>query len=578
MSKSRISASDAAELRRKAEQEVTAQFDGAKATSAFSDDTRMLHELQVHKIELDMQNEQLQQTVQTLEEHEAHLRNIIRNSPAGYFHINLDGRFVEVNDAWLRIHGYDSPNEIIGKHFGITQVESELAVALKHVADLHSGLAVPTGEFTHLRKDGSVGYHTFSAHPVVHSGKLVGLEWFIIDTSDRKRVEDEKLILQQQFQQAQKLESLGVLAGGIAHDFNNILAIIMGYCSLIKMDYDTAKERIPVIEVAAERAAGLCRQMLTYAGKGLYVLVPTNIGTLVDEMVNMLRATINQNIVIKPNFSADIPFINGDANQIRQIVMNLIINASEAIGEKHGEVFVSLAKVEINSGNQEKDHDGKVIPPGWYVCLVVTDNGCGMDAETMRRIFEPFYTTKFSGRGLGMAAVLGIIKAHSGELQVCSQLGHGTTFRIYLPIKSSTSIEDKAATTSVPWQGTGTILLVEDEAQIRIIAKALLELIGFTVIDASNGKKGLELFQKNVEDIILVVTDMGMPVMNGYEMIRELKKLSPDLPVVISSGFGDDDVASHIARRDIAGSINKPYSFDQLRDVMRSVVEKEKQR
>ena len=573
MSASRMSTLDAAELRRKAEREVIAQFDDEAVMSALSDDKRMLHELQIHKIELHMQNEQLQQTVQVLEEHEAHLRNIIRTSPAGYFHINPDGHFVEVNDAWLHMHGYDSPDEVIGKHFCITQVESELAEAHRHVADLHSGLGVPTGEFTHLRKDGSVGYHTFSAHPVVHSDEVVGLEWFIIDTSDRKRIEDEKLILQQQFQQAQKLESLGVLAGGIAHDFNNILAVIMGYCSLIKMNYDTAKERIPAIEVAAERAAGLCRQMLTYAGKGQYILVPTNIGALADEMVNMLRTTINQNIVIRPNLSTDIPFINCDANQIRQILMNLIINASEAIGEGHGEVLVSLTKVEINAGQNEKDHDGKVIPSGWYVCLDVTDDGCGMDAETMRRIFEPFYTTKFSGRGLGMAAVLGIISAHNGELQVCSQLGHGTTFKAYLPIQPVKSNEDKAVVTSSPWQGSGTVLLVEDEAQIRLIAKELLEILGFIVIDASNGKEGLELFQKNVKDILLVVTDIGMPVMNGYEMISELKKLSPDLPIVISSGFGDDDVNTQIAQSDVAGSINKPYNFSQLRDVMRSVLE-----
>jgi CheY-like chemotaxis protein len=193
-----------------------------------------------------------------------------------------------------------------------------------------------------------------------------------------------------------------------------------------------------------------------------------------------------------------------------------------------------------------------------------------MDEETMRRIFEPFYTTKFSGRGLGMAAVLGIITAHSGELQVCSQLGSGTTFRVFLPIQPAKPLDDTAFTTSVPWQGSGTILLVEDEIQIRLIAKSLLVVLGFTVIEASNGKEGLALYQKNLKNIILVVTDMGMPVMNGYEMIRELKRLSPDLPIVISSGFGDDEIANHVAQSDIAGSINKPYNFDQLRDVIKS--------
>jgi PAS domain S-box-containing protein len=521
-----------------------------------------------------MQNEELQRTVLILEEHEAHLRNVIRNSPAGYFHINMEGRFVEVNNAWLRIHGYDSPDEVIGKHFGITQVESELAMALKHVADLHSGLAVPSGEFTHLRKDGSIGYHTFSAHPVVHSGKIVGLEWFIIDTSDRKRIEDEKLLLQQQFQQAQKLESLGVLAGGIAHDFNNILAIIIGYCSLIKIDYDSARERIPAIEIAAERAAGLCRQMLTYAGKGQYVLTPTNIGILVSEMISMLRTTINQNILITPNISADIPLICGDASQIRQIVMNLIINAAEAIGEGQGEVIVTLANTEIKSGQMDKDYHGKEMPAGRYVCLEVSDNGCGMDDETLIRIFEPFYTTKFTGRGLGMAAVQGIITAHHGILQVCSKPGQGTMFRVYLPTQTTDPCVVEKLADPVPWQGTGTVLLVEDDEQIRMIAKTLLQLIGFTVIEAANGEEGLELYQKNITLVTLVFTDLGMPVMNGYEMIHELKKLDPDLPVVITSGFGDDDVTSHVACELIAGLLNKPYTFNQLYEVMKSVMGK----
>jgi PAS domain S-box-containing protein len=566
-----IAISDATQLRKKAEADL--KHIDENVFAEYLDNTRLLNELMVHRIELDMQKDELQQTVWILEEHEAHLRNIIKNSPAGYFHINLEGRFVEVNDAWLRIHGYDSSEEVIGKHFGITQVESELATALKHVEDLHNGLAIPTGEFTHLRRDGSVGYHTFSAHPVVHSGKVVGLEWFIIDTSDRKKVEDEKLILQQQFQQAQKLESLGVLAGGIAHDFNNILAIIMGYCSLIMSNFETAKEHVPAIEIAAERAAGLCRQMLTYAGKGRYVLIPTNVTTLVGEMITMLRTTINQNIEIKSQLPAEIPLINGDSNQIRQIVMNLIINASEAIGDNHGEVFVSLTKTDIMSGQGDSDHNGKVIPPGEYVCLEVTDNGCGMDEDTLRRIFEPFYTTKFSGRGLGMAAVLGIITAHSGVLQVCSQIGQGTTFKIFLPVQSVEPFQEKRAALTIPWQGSGTILLVEDEVQIRMIAKALLEMLGFTVIDASNGKDGLELYQQNASEITLVVTDLGMPVMNGYEMIHELIKLNPGLPIIVSSGFGDEDVASHVARENIAGLINKPYNFDQLRDVMRHVME-----
>ncbi|MEI6305880.1 MAG: PAS domain S-box protein, partial [Deltaproteobacteria bacterium] len=247
---------------------------------------------------------------------------------------------------------------------------------------------------------------------------------------DRKKMEDERLALERQLLQAQKMESLGVLAGGIAHDFNNILAVIIGNCFLVKMDYETAETHIPEIEKSVERAAGLCRQMLAYAGKAQLTQAQVNIRILVDEMVDMLKATLPRNSAIKPDFTTGIPFILGDASQLRQIVMNLIINASEAIGENEGEILISLVKMKVGPDQYIKDHQGKDIPPGGYVCLEVTDNGCGMDEETKWRIFEPFYTTKFTGRGLGMSAVLGIIKAHNGALQLFSQLGKGTTFKV----------------------------------------------------------------------------------------------------------------------------------------------------
>ncbi|MEI6703872.1 MAG: response regulator, partial [Deltaproteobacteria bacterium] len=397
-----------------------------------------------------------------------------------------------------------------------------------------------------------------------------------LDITNRKKVEEEKQVFEHQLQHTQKLESLGVLSGGIAHDFNNILAIIMGYCSLTKMDYETAENNIQEIEKAAERAAGLCRQMLAYAGKAQLSMSQVNMWMLVEEMVTMLKSTLPQNAEINPDLSSDIPFINGDSSQLRQIVMNLIINASEAIGKEHGEIRVSLATTAIKTGQSEQDYNGNTIPPEEYVCLEVTDNGCGMDEETKWRIFEPFFTTKFTGRGLGMSAVLGIIKSHGGALQLYSQLGQGTTFKVYLPVPKKNYTEDegqKQSVPSAPWHGSGTILLVEDEEPIRIIAKALLNKFGFTVLEAVNGKEALELYQRNATDIKLVMTDMGMPIMDGYELFYKLKKINPKLPVIVSSGYGDAEVSSRIAGEEIAGLISKPYNPDQLRDVLKMVVE-----
>jgi PAS domain S-box-containing protein len=405
-------------------------------------------------------------------------------------------------------------------------------------------------------------------------GKVMRLYGSLMDITEHRRFEEEKRFLEQQFQQVQKLESLGVLAGGIAHDFNNILAIIIGHCSLAEMNPDRAGEHIPIIEKAADRAAGLCHQMLAYAGKAMFTKTQVNLAVLVDEMVHMLKATTNKNIIIKSSLSAKIPAMCCDASQLRQIVMNLIINASEAIGEEQGVITVSLAKRAIKAGEPAVDHLGAPIPPGWYACLDVSDNGCGMDDETRRRIFEPFYTTKFTGRGLGMSAVLGIIKAHNGALQLVSKQGEGTTFTISLPIESSEVFGDEFSIQAVSAQwGSGTVLLVEDEIQVLQVAKAMLENMGFSVIEAANGQEALELYRKNATNISLVITDIGMPVMDGYTLFRELKLSKRDLPIIISSGFGDTVVTSRIPGEEIAGLISKPYRYDQLQEVVKAVVE-----
>ena len=253
-----------------------------------------------------------------------------------------------------------------------------------------------------LRADGELFWAHLQVTPG-HNGEC----WLIInDITERKNGEEAKLALEQQIQQAQKLESLGVLASGIAHDFNNILCVIMSNCSLAQLRPNMAGELLPEIDIAAQRAADLCRQMLAYAGKSLLTFTQVKMTALVDDMIKMLKATIKQNVTITSDLSANIPSIRGDASQLRQIVMNLIINASEAIGEEQGDIRVSLAETTVVEGKSDKDHIGKSIPAGHYVCLEVTDNGCGMDDDTRQRVFEPFYTTKFTGRGLGMSAVI----------------------------------------------------------------------------------------------------------------------------------------------------------------------------
>lgn len=245
--------------------------------------------------------------------------------------------------------------------------------------------------------------------------------------------EEQKLLLQQQLQQSQKLESLGVLAGGIAHDFNNILTVIIGTCYLVKLNPEAAVKHIETIERAADRAAGLCRQMLAYAGKATLEMTQVDMKALLEDTVKMLKATIQPDAIITLNLAEDVPAIRGDASQIRQIVMNLLTNAVEATGEAQGIIHVSLEKKVIAAGGAEEDCFGTDITPGSYLLLEVADSGCGMDDDTRRRLFEPFFTTKFTGRGLGLSATLGIITAHGGALQLSSQPGQGARFKVYLP-------------------------------------------------------------------------------------------------------------------------------------------------
>lgn len=422
-------------------------------------------------------------------------------------------------------------------------------------------------------KDGR--WYQMSNTPVENADGSISKQAMITDITDRKLAEDEKKRFEQQFQQTQKLESLGVLAGGIAHDFNNILAIIIGYCSLVRLDYATAEHHIPEIEKAADRAAGLCRQMLTYAGKAQSIQSRFNLVTLVDEMVRMLASTISHNVIIKPTISPAVPYITGDPNQVRQVVMNLILNAAEAIGENKGEIGVSLTTVILGPDDHcESDHLGRPIPAGTFICLEVADNGCGMDEHTRLRLFEPFYTTKFTGRGLGMSAVLGILKSHQGLLQFTSKPGVGTIFKVYLPADTGALAKETARQDDHGhWQGSGTVLVAEDEDQLLLVLKETLEYLGFTPIGASNGREALALYQANADDIALVVTDIGMPFMDGYELCRELKKLNPKLPVIISSGFGDAVVSSQMINEDVAGMISKPYSLQQLQSVLKRVLE-----
>ncbi len=408
-------------------------------------------------------------------------------------------------------------------------------------------------------------------------GRMTASVHVMRDITERKFAEKNLQNYERQFQQTQKLESLGVLAGGIAHDFNNILTIIIGHCFMVKEDVDCGmsyKSHVEQIETSANRAADLCRLMLTYAGKEQLVQTRVNMWLLVDETVKMLKSALKKNVVIEADLKRDVPEIIGDNGQIQQVVMNLITNAAEAIEDNNGTVSLSLVKTTVSAGQAEIDFLGNSILPGSYACVKVVDNGCGMSEEVQKRIFEPFFTTKFTGRGLGMSAVLGIIRAHSGAVQLFSKTGIGTTFKVYLPLSGTADVAETAtsAGTAVTHKKSCTILLVDDEESLLAVGSALLEAMGFFVVTAANGNEALEVYRLHKCGIDLVMMDLVMPGMGGVEAYRELRKINSVIPIMICSGYGAESVEDVITDDERACFLHKPYKPAELRRELNRMV------
>lgn len=405
------------------------------------------------------------------------------------------------------------------------------------------------------------------------TGELTACVHVARDITERKKAEEYRFALEQQLQQAQKLESLGVLSGGIAHDFNNILTIIIGHCSLARgaAGPEAVPRHLEQIELAANRAAHLCRQMLAYAGKSPLVQTEIDLCAQVREIVNMLRPGFRKNVSFR--FRLDpVPTVKGDQSQVQQIVMNLIMNAVEAIGDGRGSVGIALDQVTVTPEQGSCDVFGAPIPPGAYACLQVSDNGCGMSEETRKRIFEPFFSTKFTGRGLGMSAIMGIIRSHRGALQLSSTPGLGSTFTVYFPVCAA-PLRDAAGAPAPDAPGLapplrGTVLLVDDESQLRALGLVLLERLGCQVLTACNGKEALEIYRRHAGRIHLVLMDVTMPEMDGVEAYHELRKDAPSLPVLFCSGYGEKEVSHLIDRDPHAAFLGKPYRSDLMHEML----------
>jgi PAS domain S-box-containing protein len=374
---------------------------------------------------------------------------------------------------------------------------------------------------------------------------------------------------QEALRQTQKLESLGVLAGGIAHDFNNLLTAVMGNLNLAQLKLDPGSPAEPYLqslETTVLRAADLTRQMLAYSGKGRFVVKPLDLSLLVKEITHLLSVSISKKIILRYNLAAELPSVEADATQIQQVIMNLVTNASEAIGDREGTITITTGTRDLDAPDLDRLLVGQNLSPGRFVTLEVADTGCGMKPEVLARIFDPFFTTKTSGRGLGLSAMLGILQGHGGGIRIYSEQDKGTVFQVYLRACEAHAVTEEAATTASAQRFEGRVLLVDDEPELRASIASMLEHLGFQVEVAGDGQEALDRFTPG--QFALVLMDLTMPRLNGSEAFRRMKALDPAVKVILSSGYNEQDAIQEFTGRGLAGFIQKPYQIKSLIEVL----------
>jgi PAS domain S-box-containing protein len=479
--------------------------------------------------------------------------------------VDREGRALHVNAAFCRFSGRTEAELRAGAAWVCCAAVDGAGFAARWDAAKRNGgitfegeIAAPGGEAKPVEVNAS--HVEFDGHEAVCV--------ICRDLTGRHATEREKARLQQQLQETQKLESLGVLAGGIAHDFNNLLTAILGNAALARQSLDRpaeVREMLGQVERAGNQAAGLCRQMLAYAGKGRFLVEPLSLSPLVSDSTRLLEMTIARRARLELRLDPTLPAVMADASQMRQIVMNLVHNAAEAIHEIDGRILVATSPIKIDRPLVAAARVASDLPDGPGVCLEVRDNGSGMDAATLERIFEPFFTTKFTGRGLGLAAVLGIVRSHRGLLLVQSDVGRGTSFRLVLP---ATEMADNgvAAPAAIPTvvKNSGRVLIVDDEETVRNVARQLLERVGFTVETAEDGEAALVALQPDVDRFRLILLDMTMPRLDGIRTLQEMRRRGSRSQVLLMSGFSEQQARERLGACNVSGFLQKPFDFPVL--------------
>lgn len=511
----------------------------------------------------------LEANERTLRESEARLREVIDLVPHFIFAKDSEGRFNLANRAVAEAYG-TSVEELLGRTDAefVSSDEEARRFRRDDLEVIESGRAKLIQEEKITDRDGNVRFLQTTKIPFTRADStLPSVLGVAVDITELKQAEVERRKLDEQMRQAQKLESLGVLAGGIAHDFNNLLVGMLGNAALAlqKLPEDSPSRCfIEGVETSAERAAELSNQMLAYSGRGKFVVEPIDLGVLIEEMLDLLRASVTKKATLELDLRPDLPAIEADITEVRQVVMNLLTNAAEALGDGEGVISVSTRALEVDRFHLARTYLEEGLPEGPYVVLEVSDTGCGMSEETRSKIFDPFFTTKFSGRGLGLAAVLGIVRGHRGALEVTSQEGQGSSFRILFPATKTVAETRSRGLPSAEIDGGGrTILVVDDDPVVIEVAQHILKDSGFRVLTAGDGQDALACLERQSHKISTVLLDITMPHLDGIQTLQAIRQ-EHSIPVVLTSGYSKQEIRRRLGDAAPTTFIQKPFAPKEL--------------
>lgn len=514
---------------------------------------------------------------EALQRSEARLASILEGQTDLICRYLPDGRLSFVNEAYLRFFGKNR-EELLNHNFIPHIPEADLTVINEKLKGISPDK--PIARFDHrVIMPNSVIHWQEWIHCGIFdaTGKLAEVQAVGRDITERKvaeaaRGEIERLVLQ-----SRKIEGLTKMAAGIAHDFNNLLAIIRLNLDLAKIeeDRDSVLRHLETISVTVARATGLTQKMLAYSGKGQFSFGNVQVNETVGETVRQFQSNLPKSVQVQLDLAEKLPPVRADDEQIHQVIMSLLANACESLNGKPGKLQITTRLMKCTQRTLAAARLETSADPGWFVAIEVCDNGCGMDEEVMTHMFDPFYSTKFIGRGLGLSAILGIVRGHKGAIMVESKVGKGTSFKVLFPaFKATLSATSDQIQKPAREESSGVVLVVDDEPLLLELCSTALRNIGVQVLCAANGQEAVDLFQKNAEAIRCVLLDLSMPRMNGWAVFERIRQIKPGIRVILSSGYCEEDALSEFHAEKPECFLQKPYTFESLKEKVSRLLQK----